>query len=139
MATTAQGVCRIKSNLFSTCGDGAIACCQYCGRDFCARHGVILADAQEVCSRKECVAKREDLALHLLYKEAVGHLNEQGLCGAPTCREEIAAQCVRCKGLFCGVHVRKREESFVYNQVKDHRMATLCRHCVDRRSIWTRQ
>jgi hypothetical protein len=26
----------------------------------------------------------------------------------------------------------------MHNQVKDYRMSTLCKHCVDRRGIWTR-
>jgi hypothetical protein len=138
MHLVAHETCRIKS-LFGACGAEAVARCQYCNRSFCARHGVVLDDGQEVCSRKECVAKREDLERHLLYKDAVRRLNEANACGVPGCQGEIEAQCVRCKGLFCASHVRRREEQVLENQVRVSRMATTCRHCSARRAIWVRQ
>lgn len=131
--------CRLKASLFALCGSGSIACCQYCARQFCPRHGVVLDDGQEICFRKECVAKRKDLARHLVYKEQVRARNEDRLCGLDACVTAISQQCVRCKGLFCAVHVHRREELVMEATVRVPRMATLCRHCSNRRAVWLRQ
>jgi hypothetical protein len=138
MSVQASQTCRLKASFLSTCGGESIATCQYCGRPFCGRHGVVLDDGQEICLRKECVAKREDLSRHLSYKDVVARLNEAHACGLPGCPAELAAQCIRCKGLFCAAHVHQRDETVLENQVRVHRMATLCRHCYDRRGIWTK-
>jgi hypothetical protein len=139
---TAFRTCQLKTSIFIKCGGDTATVCQYCGRAFCGRHGVVFADGegirQEVCSRKECVAKREDLDRHLLYRSFVQSRNEAGACGIDGCSTAVAAQCVRCKGLFCEDHVRKRQETVVENQVKVPRMANLCQHCWARRPIWLR-
>jgi hypothetical protein len=132
----------LKSSIFSKCGGETATVCQYCGRAFCERHGVVFEDGdgvrQEVCSRKECVAKRDDLDRHMAYKAFVAARNKVRACGLEDCSAEMAAQCVRCKGLFCEDHVRRRQETIFENQVKVPRMANLCQHCWARRPIWLR-
>src|SRR5688572_27782171 len=96
--------CALKSGLFGTCDAEAIGLCQYCARPFCARHGVILEDGQEVCTRKYCVAKREDLVKHLDYKERARALNARGLCGIEGCGARMTEECVRCEQLYCMAH-----------------------------------
>jgi hypothetical protein len=137
MSAVTTGICQVKRGLFR-CDEKAAGLCQYCGRLFCRKHGVFLEENQEVCNRKFCVAKREDLARHLTYKSAVMTRNETRLCGIEVCEHGISEQCARCKGYFCGMHVIAREEMIVENQVRVRRMATLCRHCWERRPIWTR-
>jgi hypothetical protein len=140
MGVTLIETCQVKTSLFATCGDEKAAVCQYCARRFCQRHGSVFADdegiRQEVCTRKVCVAKRDDLLRHYLYRDAVSRRNDRRACGIETCAADLAAQCVRCKGLFCEDHVRKREETVFENQVKVPRLANLCQHCWARRPIW---
>ena len=137
MTAVATQVCQLRRGLLR-CGGEAAGLCQYCARLFCSRHGVVLEDGQEICSRRFCVAKRRDLLKHLAYKEDVATRNEQRQCGIEGCSRPIGGRCARCLGYFCGHHVEAREEMFLQNQVRLRRMATLCRHCWARRPIWLR-
>jgi hypothetical protein len=136
MSLGVSTACEVKSGWFK-CKSEAIAYCQYCGRPFCGNHGVA-EEGMEVCSRKFCVAKREDLAKHLKYKALVDERNAGGLCGIENCDLGTQGQCVRCKGHFCGLHVEPREEPILHNKVRVTQMATLCAHCLERRPIWIR-
>jgi hypothetical protein len=139
MAANGSKPCELKGRRFGkACRQPSIGICIYCGRPFCVDHGVVQEDEQEICGRKECVAKRDDLVKHLAYKDMVGRLNEARACGIAGCREELAAQCIRCKGFFCVGHVHQRDEEILENGVKIHHMATLCQHCYARRGIWTK-
>ncbi len=133
-----ERVCQVKGRFFRCGYASVIGLCQYCGRLFCAKHGEILDDGQEVCSRKFCVAKRDDLVVHLVYKDAVQRRNDAGRCGFEGCNAALGAECMRCKGSFCELHVHGREEMIMQNSVRVPRMATLCRHCWVRRPIWLR-
>jgi len=124
---------------FSSCKQPVTGVCQYCGRSFCAKHGDLIEDNQEVCHRKNCVAKRVDLVDHLAYREAVFALNREQKCGVEKCERAPTGQCSRCTGYFCGVHLFQRQDGVLENQVRVMRMANLCRHCVDRRPIWARK
>lgn len=143
MAVKTAAACQLKVSLFGVCAGDKVAACQYCGRSFCSRHGVVLQDGQgdrqEICSRKECIAKRQDLERHLMYRRRVGVRNEAGSCGIDSCSAELGAECVRCTGLFCGRHVRRRGETIYENKVKVPRLANLCQHCWERRPIWLKQ
>lgn len=110
----------------------------YCGRPFCARHGVFLDEGEEVCARKYCVAKRRDLEAHLAYKEAVLVLNRQRRCGIEACGNTFTEQCSRCKCYFCRQHLEAREDAVIENDVRVTRMSSMCNHCWRRRPIWTR-
>ena len=128
--------CELKSGLFATCRAAAAGLCQYCGRPFCDRHGVVLDDDQQVCSRKVCAAKREDLVRHMEYKALAEERNEAERCGLTGCNAAIGAQCVRCQAYFCPVHAYGREELYLENRVRVWRIASLCKHCADRRPLW---
>ena len=113
--------------------------CQYCGRPFCPKHGQRQADGQEICSRRFCIAKRDDLVVHLVYKDVVDARNETEKCGIDGCNNAIGGQCIRCRGFYCGRHVEGREERIYQNQVLVPQLASLCRHCWQRRPIWLRR
>lgn len=119
--------------MLTNCGVPATAMCIYCGRSFCGRHGVVLPDGGEVCNRKPCVAKKDDLAVHLRYKAAVYDRNMQQLCGLDVCTQEIQVRCNRCKGYFCLSHTAPWVET-----ITDLPERT-CQHCFERRPIWTRE
>lgn len=130
--------CAIKGFL-SSCGDDATGMCVYCGRTFCAKHGVILEEGEEVCSRKNCVAKREDLAVHLVYKAVVLERNRGRLCGLEACGEQFVSQCTRCRGYFCTSHVFIAPDSVRDGEPLPDRPPIVCRHCHERRPIWSRE
>jgi hypothetical protein len=129
--------CEIKSGLFR-CKTSAAGLCQYCGKPFCADHGVFLEEGQEVCNSKNCVAKREDVVAHLVYKEAVLIRNEATQCGIEGCDQAVGRRCGRCEGYFCARHVSAHEDTVIENEMRVERMATLCQHCWQRRPIWLR-
>ena len=139
MTTVATRPCQRRRGLFGRCGSVACGACQYCGRLFCAAHGVVLEDGQEICSRRFCTDKRRDLIRHLAYKEVAHTRNTTRLCGVEGCDRPIGGRCGRCDGYFCGRHVDGREEMYLHNGVRMRRMATLCHHCWARRPIWMRQ
>ena len=131
--------CNLKSGFRRrVCGETAVGLCQYCGRTFCRDHGVTQADAQQVCSRKVCAAKLADLAVHLEYRAAAEARNEAGACGFEGCRAPIANQCIRCQVFYCLNHAFGQEETLLDHNVRVRRIASLCRHCAARRSIWSR-
>ena len=127
--------CRVNHGLFR-CKREMIGLCQYCGRPFCGRHGVLLEDSQQICARKVCVAKREDVGRHLAYKGAVLRRNSMSLCGIGGCEEPLAGHCSRCNGYFCIHHVKSRREPYLQNRVRSTRLSSLCGHCWARRPIW---
>ncbi|HLF79039.1 MAG TPA: hypothetical protein VJB57_16280 [Dehalococcoidia bacterium] len=130
-------LCEVKSGLFR-CKQHAAGLCQYCGRPFCAKHGERHADGQEICHRRFCVEKRDDLVKHLVYKEVVDQRNQAERCGIEGCGSSPSGQCVRCRGFFCSRHVEGREERIQVNQVLVPQLASLCQHCFVRRPIWLR-
>ena len=124
--------CQIKGKL-TLCRARATAQCVYCGRAFCSRHGEVMADAYEVCSRKPCVEKKQELRTHLLYKQAVLERNLLRLCGVTVCQDHIQVQCNRCKGYFCAAHTRPWLETVTEKPERT------CAHCLQRRPIWERE
>jgi hypothetical protein len=138
MSSIVKTACEVKGGLFR-CRSEAVAYCQYCGRPFCAEHTTVRGgEGKEVCSRKFCVAKWDDLQKHLVYKAAVDERNAASACGIDGCGAGTQGQCVRCKGHFCAQHVQPREEPVLHNKVVINQMATLCYHCWQRRPIWVR-
>jgi hypothetical protein len=96
-------------------------------------------EGEEVCDRKNCVAKREDLARHLLYKETVLERNRGRLCGLEVCVDQFASQCTRCRGYFCTRHVFIAPDSVNEGHPIPDRPPIVCRHCHERRPIWLRE
>jgi hypothetical protein len=130
--------CEVKPGFFK-CKGSSVGLCVYCGRTFCAEHGVLLDEGQEVCNSKNCVAKREDVVVHLVYKEAVTLRNDAQQCGIEGCGGPMLGRCARCSGYFCGRHVGPREETIIEDRRAVERMATLCHHCFERRPIWLKK
>src|SRR3970040_1966040 len=97
------GVCEVKGGFFR-CKQAGAARCIYCGRPFCTQHGVILEDGQEICSRKSCVAKREDLVVHLAYKAVVDERNQTRRCGLDGCKAGMTGEGGSSPGFFCEKH-----------------------------------
>ena len=135
MATIRFGKCEVKGGLFR-CGDQATAMCVYCGRPFCHRHGVIRELGEEVCDSKNCIAKRQDLERHLVYKEIVLTFNREHICGLEVCEEEWGHQCSRCRGYFCTTHIQRREMMVTDEGMRAERLVLVCHHCWSRRPIW---
>jgi hypothetical protein len=134
----AGDTCQFRRGLLR-CGRVPAGRCQYCGRIFCERHGVHYEDEQEICTRGVCIAKRDDLARHLVYKSSVLQRNAGRICGVESCESEHSVQCLRCRGYFCRDHAYFQEETVFDNGTRMRRRAILCRHCHARRPIWLRQ
>jgi predicted nucleic acid binding AN1-type Zn finger protein len=124
-----NATCQIKGML-TTCGATATAQCVYCGRTFCPKHGEVMDDSYEVCTRKACVEKKHDLQVHMTYKSLVLNRNRERLCGIEVCQTEFAVQCNRCRGYFCIVHTQPWLETVTEKPERT------CGHCLQRRTIW---
>ena len=119
--------------MLTTCGAAATAQCVYCGRAFCPKHGEIMADNYEVCTRKACVIKKNDLQVHMTSKSTVLEYNLQRICGIDVCESEIQVQCNRCKGYFCAQHTQPWLETVTEKPERT------CKHCLQRRPIWDQE
>ena len=124
--------CQVKGMLTS-CGAPATALCVYCGRSFCLKHGEVMEDGYEVCSRKLCVEKKLELREHVTYKGAVLERNRRRLCGAEVCQVELQVQCNRCRGYFCLTHTQPWLETVTEKPERT------CAHCLQRRPLWDRE
>jgi hypothetical protein len=134
--------CEIKEGFFSkfsSCKEHPVGLCIYCGRAFCAEHGEVRSEGEEICYRKNCVAKRDDLVVHMQYRALVTAQNETGTCGIPSCQHPPDGQCSRCHAYFCLSHLDTRQETIGSGLQQVRQMATMCGHCWDRRPIWSRQ
>ncbi len=119
---------------FRRCGAAAAGVCQYCGRPFCAAHGTVYDDGQEVCRRARCAAKQADVARFLVYKARALQRNAFGACGSEGCLAKFFGQCSRCKAIFCVDHVREVRESKVMATGSDKRMLAVCDFCRGRKA-----
>ena len=96
-----KGPCEIHGR-FSRCKDAPVGICVYCGRRFCNSHGERLPDLSEVCNRDNCVAKKLDVAAHLVYKDAAMDRNrsEGRPCGIDTCAPRFRGPVHALQGLL---------------------------------------
>jgi hypothetical protein len=127
-----HGTCQMRGHL-TTCGARAEAQCVYCGRTFCHKHGEIMDHSYEVCTRKACVAKKQDLQVHLAYKASVQAQNQERLCGIEACETEMQSRCNRCKGYFCMGHTQPWLETVTEKPERT------CSHCLARRPVWDQE
>jgi hypothetical protein len=135
--TGSPALCDVKRGL-RRCGEPAAGVCQYCGRSFCAGHGQFLPGGQEICARKICQEKHQDLARHLVYKRTAAERNRSGVCGHPGCGQQPSGQCSKCAGLFCGAHLESRDDISGRGYRATVRRLSLCPHCWARRPLWSR-
>ena len=129
--------CEIRGR-FRGCAEQAFSICQYCGRNFCGKHGGRLADGQEICTRSICQRKQADLEQHLAYKETVAERNGGRMCGHAGCAQRPIGQCSKCQGLFCIGHLEEREIEGGRGINAVRRRGSFCPHCLKRRSLWSR-
>lgn len=129
--------CEIRRR-FRACGRPRVALCQYCGRSFCGEHGTRLADGQEICTRPTCERKRADVERHLVYKEVAARRNSERLCGDVACGRQPQGQCSKCGCFFCLRHVEERVLEERQGATVVRRRASLCGHCIRRRSLWSK-
>jgi hypothetical protein len=123
--------------MLRACGKPSIGFCQYCGSHFCESHGEQIDDHQQVCFRKPCVAKKEDLAQHTIYREAVRIRNLTRQCGIEGCDGGIEIQCFPCRGYYCERHTEVRHaEAPQGGEAGTH---FFCEHCWRRRPIWMKR
>jgi hypothetical protein len=125
---------------FSRCKRPSDHSCQYCGRNFCSDHTHYLQQHEAVCTRKECVAKQQDMLVHTEYRRLVGGRNSARLCGVEQCEERPASyECSLCQGHFCTQHVQQRLYWTPDGLSRRERALSLCEHCWKRRKIWQRR
>lgn len=121
---------------FSRCKNAGTHVCQYCGRDFCADHALQVEAHEAICNRKTCARKRDDLAVHLVYRGRVGERNQVGLCGVEGCGPHPSFQCSLCKGYFCDAHLGERMYPTFDGYARVDRRVSTCPRCWERRKIW---
>lgn len=132
------GLCEHGGGLLRrTCGREALADCVYCGKPFCEAHGEQGPDYTNVCDRKACMVKRQDVQEHLQWKQRVYNANRISICAHEGCEDRMHHVCSRCKIMFCAAHVR--EETVVIRGTRPPRreLTVVCFHCRDRRRLWT--
>ena len=118
------------------CGRAAVTDCVYCARPFCDEHGERLPQYMDVCARKGCQRKRDDLDAHTAWKERAEPANRVSVCADEDCDTRMRHQCSRCRLLFCADHVREmRVRDTTRNPPADVK-AAVCTHCARRRKIW---
>lgn len=121
---------------FSKCPSPSLTTCQYCARPFCAEHTYVLEGIEAVCARKQCVAKQNDLQLHLEYRERVRQRNGAGLCGVESCGPHPGLECSLCHGHFCDGHIEPRDYPLRQGRVILQRRLSVCGQCWKRRKVW---
>jgi hypothetical protein len=118
------------------CGRPTVTACVYCGEPFCDHHGTRHENYTDVCTRRACETKQEDLRLHLEWKARVTVSNDVSFCAQEECGERMRHQCSQCHLLFCADHVT--EQDVAESRARGARKVRLlmCTHCVARRKIW---
>ena len=118
------------------CGRPAAGQCVYCAGLFCAEHGLRGDDYIEVCDRRTCRAKFDDVISHQQWRESVADANRVSVCAHEECVERMQHRCQRCRLMFCQAHLR---DHVILDRSYDppRRMpALLCAHCMARRELW---
>lgn len=133
----APSVCQLGGR-FSHCSRPAVDTCQYCGKPFCDAHTYVLEGLDAVCTHKHCVAKLDDVRVHLQYRSRVFERNRAGLCGCESCGPHPSFECSLCTGSFCDSHIQERRYPFREGRIVLERPASVCDWCWNRRKIWRR-
>lgn len=118
------------------CGREVIASCVYCGEPFCESHGDRGPDFQDVCHRRACAAKQEDLRVHTAWRVQVAVSNRVSICAEIECGERMRFSCSQCRLLFCDTHVREHDVKDTRVQPPQKKRALVCAHCIERRKVW---
>ena len=129
--------CNWRRNIFrKVCRSSSVGQCVYCNALFCEEHGVIESNYLEVCNKRGCLAKKEDVEMHLQWKLRVKVANEEQICAIENCDSVMEIQCSRCQYLFCKLHL-KIADIIEFGMGNSQKIAAvLCDHCFARRIIW---
>ncbi len=111
--------------------------CQYCAKGFCADHGAIHDDDQEICVEEHCQRLRVDVELHLVFKSEARVRNDRGRCGEPDCAQPPALRCDRCMCRYCGEHLRQVLLTVTRGGELQSEAVAMCDHCRARLPLWT--
>jgi hypothetical protein len=113
--------------------------CQYCARGFCADHGDVFGDHEEVCDRDPCQAKKADLSHHHAFLGVARARNEAGRCGMPDCDTDHASFCERCGPRYCIVHLQETVVMALHHGERGADVLRLCVHCLVRLEVWAEE
>ena len=113
--------------------------CQYCGRGFCAKHGDLLGEREEVCHRESCQAKKDDLVAYAQFKIDAAARNDTNLCGIAPCENSPETFCERCSAHYCIEHLSQIVVEVVRGFERAPEMLRLCTYCVARTSVWDQE
>ena len=118
------------------CGRQAVTDCVYCARPFCEGHGKRADDYMDVCARKRCREKLQDMRAHKEWRERVEVSNRISVCANEECGARLRHECSRCRLLFCEEHVKEQRVKDNSQQPAPEVLALICAHCSGRRKIW---
>ena len=121
------------------CRQPLIGQCQYCARGFCARHGTVLDDGQEVCVHGRCELLRIDVERHLVYKAEARARNADGTCGEEDCREPPTTLCDRCACRYCAAHMKQVILTIPRGGELTTEAQLICDHCRARLPLWSEE
>ena len=121
------------------CREPLVGQCQYCARGFCARHGRVQDDGQEICVEDRCERLQTDVEQHLVFKAAARALNQEQRCGEPECRGDHALICERCSCRYCAEHVRQVIMTVPRGGELQTEAVAMCDHCRARLPLWAEE
>ena len=113
--------------------------CQYCAKGFCARHGRIQDDGQEICVEDRCARLRVDVARHLVFKAAAKERNQDARCGEPECLHAHSLSCDRCGCRYCEDHLRQVIMTTPRGGELQTEAVAICDHCRARLPLWAEE
>lgn len=125
---------------FLRCREPMLGQCQYCARGFCARHGRVQDDGQEICVEDRCERLRVDVEQHLIFKAAARDRNrEQQLCGELECAQLPTLICERCSCRYCEDHLKQVIMTVPRGGELQTEAVAMCDHCRARLPLWSEE
>ncbi len=121
------------------CPGALIGQCQYCAKGFCARHGRVQDDGQEICVEDRCQRLYLDVERHLIFKDAARQRNQDARCGEPDCPQAHALLCDRCKCRYCEAHIRQVIMTVPRGGELQTEANLICDHCRARLPLWSEE
>ena len=113
--------------------------CQYCAKGFCARHGLIQDDGQEICVEDRCERLRVDVEQHLIFKQDARARNDSQQCGEPDCANPFSLRCERCNCRYCEDHMRQVIMTIPRGSELQTEAVLICDHCRARLPLWSEE
>ena len=121
------------------CREPLVGQCQYCASGFCAHHGRVQDDGQEICRRDRCERLRVDVERHLIFKLAARERNQFTHCGEPGCPQPHTLICERCNCRYCEDHIRQVIMTVPRGGELQTEAVAICDHCRARLPLWTEE